>query len=154
MDIRAFAVWKAMFLIIGLLTAVYGMFMFFLKAGSPVTTRWLTDEEKRVAIERLRGNQQGICSKVFKGSQFREAFTDIRWNHGLFHGTHRELWFQCVKKTFLLVMPGGLVEVISIVGICYLAKRIENSIFCAVIGRLPGLLGMVLMMDPELVPLH
>lgn len=50
------------------------------------------------------------------------------------------------QKTFLLAMPGGLVEVISIVGLCYLAKRIQNRMFCAVIGQLLGLLGMALMM--------
>ncbi|KAI7972883.1 hypothetical protein EIK77_000770 [Talaromyces pinophilus] len=74
-----FPAWKAMFLITGLLTAVYGMFMFLFMADSPVTASWLTDAEKHIAVERL-------------------------------------------------------------------PKRIQNRMFCAVIGQLFGLLGMALMM--------
>ena len=74
----SFASWKAIFLIPGLITGVYGMFMLYFMADSPITARWLTDEEKHVAVERLRGNQQGIGSRVFKWYQIREVFTDIR----------------------------------------------------------------------------
>lgn len=74
----SFPAWKAMFLITGLLSAVYGIFMYIFMADSPITARWLTDEEKHIAVERLRGNQQGIGSRVFKWSQLREVFTDIR----------------------------------------------------------------------------
>lgn len=73
-----FPTWKAMFLITGLLTCVYGMFMFYFMADSPIKARWLSEREKSIAVDRLRGNQQGIGSKVFKWEQFQEAFLDIR----------------------------------------------------------------------------
>lgn len=73
-----FSSWKALFLITGLATSVYGVALFFFLPESPILAPWLNEEEKHVAIERLRGNQQGVGTKVFKWYQFREAFTDIR----------------------------------------------------------------------------
>lgn len=70
--------WKALFILSGGLTCVFGLFFFFLFPESPITARWLNDHDRRIAIERLRVNQQGIGSKVFKWPQFREAFTDPR----------------------------------------------------------------------------
>jgi MFS transporter, ACS family, allantoate permease len=50
------------------------------------------------------------------------------------------------EKTFLLAMPGGVVEVISLIGLSYLANKMKNRMFCAVIGQLFGLLGIAMMM--------
>jgi len=43
---------------------------------SPATAWFLNEEERIMAIERLRGNNQGVGSKKFKKHQFIEAFTD------------------------------------------------------------------------------
>lgn len=72
------APWKFLFIIVGVITFLYGIAMWFLLADSPITAPWLSDSEKHVAVERIRGNQQGIGSKIFKWYQVREAFTDIR----------------------------------------------------------------------------
>ena len=72
--------WKALFILSGGLTCVFGGFMgcFFPESPLSLTVKWLNDHDRHIAIERLRVNQQGIGSKVFKWPQFREAFTDPR----------------------------------------------------------------------------
>ncbi|KAL4875350.1 putative MFS allantoate transporter [Aspergillus karnatakaensis] len=156
-----FAPWKAIFLITGLITAVYGMLMLYFMADSPVTARWLSEEEKSIAIDRLRGNQQGIGSKVFKWNQFREAFTDVRtYLIFLFMvtacipcGGITVFFTQLIESfgfdsqtTFLLAMPGGFVQIVGMLSLAWLARKINNRMFCAVIGQCLGLLGISLMM--------
>lgn len=68
--------WKYEFLIIGALCAVWGTVMFILLPDSPVTTRALSQKEKRIAVERLRENQTGVENKHFKLYQLRETFLD------------------------------------------------------------------------------
>ncbi|KAL4809421.1 major facilitator superfamily domain-containing protein [Aspergillus unguis] len=157
----SFASWKAIFLVTGLLTAVYGMFMVYFLPDSPVAARWLNEEEKRIAIERLRGNQQGIGSKVFKWGQFREAFTDIRTYLIFFFmvtvcipcGGITVFFTQLIESfgfdsqtTFLLAMPGGFVEIVTMIGLAWTAQKLNNRMLCAVIGQLLALLGIALMM--------
>lgn len=59
----------------GSLTVVYGIVFFFFP-NSPAQARWFTEEEKPVAIERLRMSQLGVRCQKIKWSQFREALLD------------------------------------------------------------------------------
>ena len=74
----SFRGWKAIFLITGLATTLYGAAFFAFFPDSPLTAKFLTEEERHVAVERLRKNQQGIGSKTFKWHQLREAMLDVR----------------------------------------------------------------------------
>lgn len=58
------------------LTVLAGILFYFVVPDSPATAWFLTAEEKVMAIERLRENNQGVGSKRFKRYQFIEAFTD------------------------------------------------------------------------------
>lgn len=77
------ASWKFLFIIVGAATFLYGILMWFFLPDSPLSAKWLNDEEKHIVVERIRGNQQGIGSKIFKWYQVREAFTDFRVRHVL-----------------------------------------------------------------------
>ena len=70
--------WKYEFLIIGALCSVWGIVMFLMLPDSPVTAKLLTPKQRRLAVERLRGNQTGVENKRLKGYQIREAFTDYK----------------------------------------------------------------------------
>jgi hypothetical protein len=52
--------------------------MFIFLPDSPVTAKGLSDRERRVAVERLRGNQTGIENKHLKPYQIKEAFLDYK----------------------------------------------------------------------------
>lgn len=52
--------------------------MYIFLPDSPVTAKGLTLREKRVVVERLRGNQTGIENKHLKAYQVKEAFLDVK----------------------------------------------------------------------------
>jgi len=72
--------WKIVFLFTGLLTVVIGIVFYFTVPDNQLNARWLSDEDRLLAIERVRVNQQGIGNKHFKWYQLREALMDpLTW---------------------------------------------------------------------------
>lgn len=69
--------WQYIYLLAGCLTVLFGIWCFFVPS-SPATAWFLTPEERRVAIERLRRGQTGVRCEKFKVSQLREALLDIK----------------------------------------------------------------------------
>lgn len=43
---------------------------------SPLTARFLSPEDREIAIERIRGNQQSLGHNEYKFYQVKEAFLD------------------------------------------------------------------------------
>lgn len=72
----ALAPWRYQFMIIGSVSSVWGVLLWFLLPDSPLTAYFLTEEMRVVAIERMRFEQIGIENKTVKWDQIREAFTD------------------------------------------------------------------------------
>jgi ACS family allantoate permease-like MFS transporter len=68
--------WKVIFLIIGLLTIAVGVVFLFVMPDNQLNAWFLTPEERIVAIERIRSNQQGVGNKHFKMYQVKEALRD------------------------------------------------------------------------------
>ena len=58
------AAWKVVFLVWGLVTVVVGVLFWWLMPDSPVTAWFLSKGERRMALERTRGNQQGRCEVI------------------------------------------------------------------------------------------
>jgi MFS family permease len=72
------ASWRYEFIIIGCLCCLWGIVIAILMPDSPVTAKFLSKREKRIAVERLKSNQTGIENKHLKGYQVKEAFLDIK----------------------------------------------------------------------------
>ena len=68
--------WQLLFLVIGLFTASVGVLFLWLMPDNQMNAKFLTEEERVKAIERIRVNQQGVGNKHFKFYQFKEALTD------------------------------------------------------------------------------
>ena len=74
------APWKIVFLVTGLLTLAMGVLFLFIMPDNQLNAKFLTKEERIMAIERIRGNQQGVGNKHFKLYQLKEALTDpLTW---------------------------------------------------------------------------
>ena len=69
--------WQYIYLLAGALTAVFGIFCFFLP-DSPVMAWFLTPDERFAAVERLRMDQSGVRCPHFKWYQMREAMLDVK----------------------------------------------------------------------------
>ncbi|CAE6422410.1 unnamed protein product [Rhizoctonia solani] len=70
--------YQTIFLFIGLLTLVCSPVVYFILPDSPTTAKFLSREEKVIALERLRANNQGTESKNWEWSQVWEVVTDLK----------------------------------------------------------------------------
>ena len=68
--------WQLLFLVIGLFTASIGVLFLFIMPDNQLNARFLNETERRMAVERIRINQQGVGNKHFKWYQCKEALTD------------------------------------------------------------------------------
>ncbi|KAH7102698.1 MFS general substrate transporter [Auriculariales sp. MPI-PUGE-AT-0066] len=86
--------YQIIFLFIGALTICCSPVVYFFLPDSPSTAKFLTQQEKVVAIERLRANNQGTESKEWKWSQVWDTFLDPK----------TYLWFLLM---FVCATPSG-----------------------------------------------
>lgn len=71
--------WQYLYLFAGSLTVLFGIAMFFVPS-TPAEAWWFNEEEKLVAVERLRSGQIGMRCQKIKWYQIREALLDVRLN--------------------------------------------------------------------------
>jgi ACS family allantoate permease-like MFS transporter len=72
--------WKIIFLVTGTLTICVGFVFLWVIPDSQLNARFLSKEDRLLAIERVRCNQQGIGNKHFKRYQLKEALLDpLTW---------------------------------------------------------------------------
>lgn len=74
----AIQTWRIMFLILGLLTVITGVFLLFYMPDNQNNARFLNSRQKQIAVERIRVNFQGIGNREWNWAHFREAFRDPR----------------------------------------------------------------------------
>lgn len=72
----AIAGWKLIFIILGLVTVAVGVLFALFVPDSPDKARFFTPEERLMAVERIRGNQQGVIDHTFRVEQVKEALKD------------------------------------------------------------------------------
>jgi len=62
------------------LTICIGIIFLFVMPDNQLNARWLSKEDRILAVERVRVNQQGIGNKHWKYYQLKEALLDpITW---------------------------------------------------------------------------
>ncbi|CAK41764.1 hypothetical protein CBS63078_1310 [Aspergillus niger] len=152
--------WQIIFLVVGLITIISSPFVYWRLDNDIPSARFLTEEEKLQAMERLRANQTGAGSREFKISHVYEAFLEPKtylWAsmalllnigasvsnvfgplilQGLGYDTY---------TTTLLNMPFGAVQVIVILLASYLAQkaRLKGIILAALM--LPVVAGLAIL---------
>ncbi|KAJ4368343.1 hypothetical protein N0V83_006699 [Neocucurbitaria cava] len=121
----ALSSWKYMFLIWGAVTASWGVVIYLVLPDNPVKAGFLSENERRGVIHRIRENETGVENKHFKKTQFIEALTDLKtWllfifavasnapNGGLttFQGLIIKGMGFSTLRTTLIQMPSGGVQ--------------------------------------------
>lgn len=159
--------WQIIFLILGLLTVVVGILFFFILPSSPVTARFLTPEQKALHAERLRGNEQGIGTDVFKWHQFYEALRDPNtWLYSFwvfaanipnsiatsFGNILVTGMGYSSTESLLLVTPLGAYEVVVLILLTYLSMRTNQRVLWCIAGHIPSFVGAILMATTEKAP--
>jgi hypothetical protein len=70
--------YQIIFLFCGCLTVAFSVVVFLFLPDSPMQARFLKGEDKLLAIERLRMNQQGISSGEWRWDHVKEVFLDLK----------------------------------------------------------------------------
>ncbi|KAI9751504.1 MAG: hypothetical protein M4579_006040 [Chaenotheca gracillima] len=153
------APWKIIFLVFGLLTAGIGVIFFFVMPDNQLNARFLTKEERILAVERIRVNEQGVGNKHFKSYQLKEALTDpMTWAFAFYacaadipNGGLTNFFSQLIvsfgytpEQSLLYGTPGGAVEIVSLIVCGYLGDRFGHRVLVSMSGLIIAILGMLL----------
>ncbi|KAL1862869.1 hypothetical protein VTK73DRAFT_6597 [Phialemonium thermophilum] len=133
--------WRWLFIVLGGVTVLWAVFVFFYLPDNPGDCRWLTPREKAMVVRRVSENQTGIENKKWKWYQFRECIFDYRTyllffyiigvtipNGGLntFNGlVIKQLGFTS-HTTTLLQIPTGLFSTLAAVVASLFAARTKR----------------------------
>ncbi|KAJ7704497.1 major facilitator superfamily domain-containing protein [Mycena rosella] len=160
---EALSGWRIMFLVLGCVTFVAGVWALFYLPDSPMEASWLTEAEKRVAIQRVAVNQTGIKNTHFKWQHLRELVLDPQiWlltsliiitslTSGIisFYSSTliRNFGFTPLRSA-LLNMPSGAVSLLSCLSTAYLGHRYDSralcmTLFCLFSGAGAGLMAFL-----------
>lgn len=166
---KTLASWQIIFLFVGLVTVISAPFVYWKLDNDIPSARFLTEEEKPKAIERLRANQTGTGSRDFKWSHVLEMALEPK----------TYLWFALamllnvgasVTNTFgplilgglgfdeyttsLLNMPFGAMQWIVIILASWAAQRfkIKSAILFAI--TLPVIAGLAMLYTISHKPGH
>jgi hypothetical protein len=161
--------YQIIFLFCGLLTVIVSVFVFIFMPDSPMEAKFLTEQEKLIAVERLRMNQMGVASRVWKWDHVFEAFLDLKtW-----------LWFLMLTsisipsggistfgpliiqgfgfgkfETILFNMPFGAVQIVATLGGAWLATRYKMKAPVLVGLCIPPIIGIIILMVVGRGPSH
>ncbi|KAJ9139443.1 MFS general substrate transporter [Pleurostoma richardsiae] len=151
--------WKYIFLILGAITFLWGLVFLYIVPDNPATARWLSDDEKVTALQRVVNNKAGTKTRVIERSQILEAFTDIKiWLIALIAFCNAfcggALTFQSlIMKGFgftslqvaLLNMPYGIFQAGFGLIAGYIVHKVPNSRLVVMsAAQIPPIIGTVL----------
>lgn len=159
--------WQVIFLFLGLFTACIGISFWFIMPDSPEFAGFLTPEEKAQHIERIRSNEQGIGSRIFKWDQFWEAVADpMTWLYAFwifaanipnsiatsFGNLLVTGMGYSKKESLLLVTPMGAYEIVVLIGLTWIGMKFNNRLYACIAGHIPALVGAILMATTDKTP--
>ncbi|ETN41528.1 uncharacterized protein HMPREF1541_03464 [Cyphellophora europaea CBS 101466] len=153
--------YQIIFLFFGLITVAYSVVVFFFMPDSPTKTKILNEEEKIIAIERLRQNQQGIESYSWNMAHVREAALDFKtwgWAAMMFSisvpsggiSTFGPLIIQSFGynrfETILFNIPFGAVQIVATLGGAWVATKIRRKAPVLMFLSLPPIIGCLMLL--------
>lgn len=153
------APWKIVFLVTGLATTAVGCVFLIFMPDNQLNARWLNTSDRRLAVERVRSNQQGIGNKHFKMYQLKEAFLDpFTWAFAFFsctanipNGGITNFFSQLIvsfgytqEQSLLYGTPAGAVEVVSLLVWAWFTGRYGHRLLSSCGGLIIAILGMIL----------
>ncbi|KAH8663333.1 major facilitator superfamily domain-containing protein [Ilyonectria robusta] len=156
--------WKILYLVLGLPTIITGAYCWFYMPDNQTNAKFLTHREKVIAIERIRGNFQGIGSREWKWDQFFEAFRDPRTylyivfsllmnipNGGItsFGSLVINSFGFSKRLSLLLNMPTGIVDITCKLTFTFLSdKYLDRSLFAFIAILIPMIGGIMMIFIP------
>jgi MFS transporter, ACS family, allantoate permease len=152
--------WEILYLLMGLLTVVTGSLYIYFLPDTQINAKFLNNRERHIAVERIRGNFQGVGNHIWKWSQFREAFKDPRTylyvlfsllmnipNGGIttFGAIIISSFGFDSRLSLLLGMPGGAVDLCAKLIFPWISDRLMDRTLPAFIAILFPMIGGIMM---------
>ncbi|PYH82142.1 MFS general substrate transporter [Aspergillus uvarum CBS 121591] len=156
-----FEPYQIIFLFFGLLTIVFSVVIFYAMPDSPVQSKFLGEEDKLLTIERLRMNQQGLETHVWKWEHVKEACLDLKsyfWFAFTFSisipsggiSTFGPLIIEAFGfnqfQTILFNIPFGAVQLVATMGGAWLATFLKMKGPVIVLLCLPAIAGCIMLL--------
>jgi len=151
--------WQWFMIITGLMTLILAACFWFFFPDSPSTAWFLTHEERKLAVERIKVNQTGIGNKQFKWEQVVECLKEPKtWLFALFScldnipnslTNQRQIIVSSfgftTLQTTLLGCVDGTIEIVTIFTGVTLVSKYKNSIaYVSILYFIPNILGSIL----------
>ncbi|KAI1077434.1 MFS general substrate transporter [Whalleya microplaca] len=154
--------WQWLFLAYGVISFVFGIFVFFYMPDSPMRAKCFTEEDKRLMVERVRDNQTGLQNRNFKKEQVYDALTDPQtWVYagiqftttlptsGL--GAYANLIISgslgfSILQTQLLAMVLGFYIIFVLLVSAWLVKKFNQNSLTMLGFVIPSFIGTILLM--------
>ncbi|KAK5136310.1 hypothetical protein LTR08_003683 [Meristemomyces frigidus] len=160
-QLESFAVWRAIFLLCGGVTIIWGVFLFFFLPDDITKAKRFTLEEKAILIGRGRLGRTGILNQSIKLHQVKEALTDpqvglltlfVLLNETINGGIANfgKLIIKGVVhdplRTTALGIPAGAFQVLWILTGTFIASRFRNvRTLVMAIYLIPTIIGTAIM---------
>ena len=151
--------WKVVFLVFGCLTILFGCLVIIFVPDSQLNAWWLSPNDRLLAVQRVRVNQQGIGNRKFKWHQFREALVDpMTWAVAFYavaanvpNGGLSNFFSQLIvsfgftpQQSLLHGCPAGAVAIVTILLWGFLSQRLGYRILWGTLAMAIATLGAIL----------
>jgi MFS family permease len=153
--------YQVIFLFCGLLTVCYSALVFIFLPDSPIDAKFFTEHDKLLSVERLRANQMGVVSNVWKWDHAKEVALDPKtycWFALIFSvsipsggiTTFGPLIISSFGfdsfHTILLNIPFGAVQIISILGGAWFATWTKRKNLTLALLCVPTIAGVIMLL--------
>ncbi|KAK5651893.1 hypothetical protein OQA88_11552 [Cercophora sp. LCS_1] len=154
------APWQIIFLFTGLITVASVPVIYWRLDNDIPSARFLTEEEREQALERLRANQTGVGSRELKWDQVKEAFVDIKTYLFIAMSLANNLGAQVTNtfgpiilsgfgfdkyKTTLLNIPFGAIQYAVILAVALAAVKMRWKSLALIVIIIPIIIGLVML---------
>ncbi|KAK6083103.1 putative vitamin H transporter [Seiridium cupressi] len=151
--------WRYIYIILGAVTVVWGVLFTIFVPDSPSRVKWLSEDEKVIAVQRVVENKTGTKSRRFVKEQVIEAVTDPKIvtlglisfvnalaSGGLSFGSLVIAGFGFTPiQTTLMNLPLSTVQLVSQLGCGWLTSKLSHSrLHIATLAMIPPIIGTCL----------
>ncbi|KAK6464345.1 putative allantoate permease [Scheffersomyces coipomensis] len=161
-----FVSWQILFLFMGIITSLFGIFVAFYLPDTVTTAWFLNDEEKLLVLESIRSNQTGTKTSKFKKEQLYELLFKDKLTWPLFILTIASQIVTGAIGTFsvtitlsfgfsnyesaLLQLPVGALIIIIIITATQLVSRYGHITYIAASMFIPTIIGAIVLLSTQL----
>ncbi|KAJ5775675.1 uncharacterized protein N7511_000686 [Penicillium nucicola] len=153
--------WQFLFILLGSITCVWSMFVFWWMPDSPMRAKCFSEEDRVLMIERVRANQTGIQNRNFKRAHVLEAIQDPQvWLYILIQviiqiptgglGSFSTILIKnfgfTELQTELLSMVNGGVQCVVLLGSAWLSRHFNQTILFQLAFLIPNIAGTATLM--------